>query len=149
MNIIPLILFLIFGTLIISGYINSYIKGIDLWNGINNITLRNIYIAMILLSTISGIYLIHFYTTSQIKHPTLLYSGLLFLLTFSTVWAWAPYYHEKIILLLVSIGPLLLLINNSIEFESSPKNIIALVACIILLVQTFGFDFMIWSHAVF
>lgn len=149
MNIGPLILFIVFGFAIISGYINSYIKSIDLWNGINNKTLRNTYIVMIFLSTLAGIYLMHFYTTSPIKHPTLLYTGLLFLLTFSTLWAWAPYYHEKIILLLVSVGPLLLLIDNSIEFERSPKTITALVACIILLVQTFGFDFMMWSHAIF
>ena len=149
MNIAPLILFIIYGIAIISGYINSYIKSIDLWNGIYNKTLRNTYIAMILLSTMAGIYLMYFYTTNPIEHPILLYTGILFLLTFSTIWAWAPYYNEKLILLLVSIGPLLLLINNSIEFESSPKNIIALVACIILLIQTFAFDFMIWSHAVF
>lgn len=148
MNVVPLMLFIIFGIIIISGYINSIIKGIDLWNGINNNFLRKIYIFMIILSSMSGMYLMYFYSTNK-NNGSLLYSGLLFLLVFSAIWAWAPYYKEKIVLFMVALGSFILLINNSIKFENNTEHIIAIVACVILFVQTFGFDFMLWSGVIF
>lgn len=103
---------------------------------------------MIILSSMSGMYLMYFYSTNK-NNGSLLYSGLLFLLVFSAIWAWAPYYKEKIVLFMVALGSFILLINNSIKFENNTEHIIAIVACVILFVQTFGFDFMLWSGVIF
>jgi len=148
MNNIVLSLYIIFGIIIIAGYIyNTISSGKDLWNNVKNKHLKNVYKIMIFLSFIFGVYLLYFFTFVKNENKELLYSGLILLLVFSSIWAWAPYYHNKIVLLLVSIGALLLLVNTSMQVSHSQniKNAVALFACILLFIQTFVFDFIIWN----
>lgn len=150
MDKIVLSLFVIFGIIILSGYIYmivNYKKYKNLWNNVRNINLKRIYITMIALSFMFGIYLLYFFTTNKNKYPYLLYTGLVLLLLFSSIWAWKPFFYNKIILFFASFGTFLLLINTSLEIsnDQSAKKISALFACILLFVQTFVFDFIIWN----
>jgi hypothetical protein len=141
-------LYCIFGTVILAGYIRMIRSGDrSIWNKIKDARMKKLYMAMIISSFIFGIYLVYFFTTSHNKNKELLYTGLVIFLLFSSIWAWFPFFQSKIILFLVSIGTLLLLINVGMEFDDdqSPEVIAALVSCIVLFVQTFIFDFVLWN----
>ena len=148
MDYFILSLYIIIGLVIILGYIYNSVKiGSGLWNGINNKILKTIYVIMISLSFIFGLYLVYFFTTNEYINKPLLYSGILILLLFSCIWAWFPFVQSKLVLLCVSIGALLLLIEVILEVINNKDayNITALIACIILFIQTFFFDFIIWN----
>jgi hypothetical protein len=141
MNIVPLLLFIFFGTFILIGYAKL---SKNIWNGITG-SLKKLYIFMILLSFISGAYLLYFFTVREYENVTLLYLGLCLFLGFSLIWAWAPYYHERIVLLLVAIGSYILLMYVNREYDKSLIDNLAVIACSILFVQTFLFDFAIYT----
>lgn len=148
MDLIVLLLFIVFGIIIILGYVNVLPKqGDKIWNNVREKNLRTFYKVMVSLSFLAGAYLVYFFTTHNNNYKILLYTGLSFLLFFSSIWAWKPFYHNKLILFLVSIGSFLLLINTSMEFNKSIniKIIVALMSCLILFIQTFIFDFFIWN----
>lgn len=148
MDIIVLLLFIIFGIIIMSGYANVLPKqGDKIWNNVGDGNLRTFYKIMIFLSFLAGVYLMYFFTTHNNNYKILLYTGLSFLLLFSSVWAWKPFYYNKLVLFLVSVGSFMLLINTSMEFNKkvNTKIIVALVSCLVLFVQTFIFDFFIWN----
>jgi hypothetical protein len=147
-------LYCVFGVIILIGYIYMIINkdkyNNSIWNKIKDNKMKKVYMVMISLSFILGIYLVYFFTTTDNKNKDLLYTGLVLLLLFSSIWAWFPFIQSKIVLFFVSMGSLLLLINVGIELskDRSPKVIFALIACIILFIQTFVFDFILWNGIV-
>lgn len=148
-------IYIIFGFLIIVGYsimIKKYAgDSTDIWTnkGNNNIYKIKIpYILMILFSFIAGIYLIYYFTVVS-KNETdkiLIYTGSIILLVFSVVWAFFPFYYNKIILAMVAFGAILILAGICVNSESndSPKKIIAIIASILLVIQTL-LDAIIWT----
>lgn len=108
---------------------------------------------MIIISYLFGIYLIYYLTITE-KEKTdgiLIYTGSILLLFFSTLWAFKPFYYNKFVLFMVFIGALLLLsgicINDNEEPED-PFKISAIVAVVILCIQTGLFDGLIWTGIV-
>jgi hypothetical protein len=158
--VIPII-FSIFGLLILIGYYGNFISGngvsrmvskysIDkLWsnNGKNiigkNSWLKKLYMFMILLSTISTLYLMYYMTITPAYNEILRYVGILLFLLFSLIWAYDPFYRSKIVLFMVSLGVAMMFIDI-LMFQGFKGNL-ALLAGIILLLQSFVFDFIIWN----
>jgi hypothetical protein len=151
-------LYLILGLFIILGYVYSIRKESqsDLWTnkGTNFLTNRPKlvygYLFMITLSFLSGIYLIYYLSTVEKTLPEeiLITLGSIFLLFFSVVWAWYPFYYPKWILFMVALGSMMILIGISLQFNNSLLNILAITAAIILFIQTFFFDFLLWSSII-
>jgi len=152
-----LVLYMVFGFFIMIGYslMAIYGKPKDLWsNQGKNMVLdypkfKYFYILMILLSFISAIYLIYYFTTLQ-KTDTdeiLIYVGSVFFLFFSTIWAFRPFYSSKIVLGLVATGVILMLAGICINKDdpNEIKKIVAITASVILVIQTGFFDFVIWN----
>jgi len=158
---IILSIYLVFGILINAGYGKMIYDGnsSELWSNkgtnriMNNEVLKNFYIFMIIISYLFGIYLIYYLTITE-KEKTdgiLIYTGSILLLFFSTLWAFKPFYYNKFVLFMVFIGALLLLsgicINDNEEPED-PFKISAIVAVVILCIQTGLFDGLIWTGIV-
>jgi len=167
MNVKILSLYLVFGFLILIGYglmVRNYYKNgsTDIWSnqGKNIITkhklLKYIYICMISLSLIASVYLIYYLTNipennnDNDKSMILIYTGSVIFLLYSTIWAFKPYYYSKFVLFMVFVGVVLFFsgilvnIDENGKFESI-ENIIAILACCILIIQTGLFDFGIWT----
>jgi hypothetical protein len=159
-------LYMVFGFFIILGYgimVKKYWRkgtSSDIWTnkGINMITkkssLKYAYMLMILLSTfLAGPYLIYYLTTTT-KSDTneiLIYVGSVIFLVCSAIWAFFPFEYNRIILGLVAVGAILILTGIALNSEdpNDPKKAIALAAISILVVQTFFFDFFIWTGILF
>jgi predicted neutral ceramidase superfamily lipid hydrolase len=152
--------YIIFGLLIMIGYCKMIMspKNVTdkIWNnqGKNMLSknkwLKIIYMMMIVISFIAGIYLIYYLTTTP-KEQTdeiLIYTGSVIFLVFSTVWAFRPFYLSKLILTLVFIGSILILAGICENSTNNTEKIIALVASSIILVQTGLFDLVIWNGIV-
>ncbi len=152
-------IYIVFGFLIMIGYgilTKKYWKNGDvIWsnNGKNIILnqrwLKHIYLFMILLSFIAGPYLIYYITTTQ-KTDTdeiLIYIGSVIFLVCSMVWAFRPFKCSKTILGFVAAGTVLILagICTNNQDPSDPKKIVALIASLLLILQTGLFDFVIWN----
>lgn len=153
-------LYIVFGFLVMLGYglmVKKYSKGNSstIWSnqGKNSITeasvIKRVYIFMICLSFLAGIYLIYYLTTTT-KTDTdeiLIYVGSVIFLVCSTVWAFLPFEHNKIILGMVTIGTILILAGISVNGEDPtvPKKAVALAVASILVFHTFFFDFITWT----
>ncbi len=149
-----LIMYGLMGSLIIIGYIMMMTnKNADeIWsNKGSNIILTSkglltIYKIMITLSFIAGLYLIFYLYKACPKYNIIIYTGSVFLLLFSTIWAFNPFFYSKFVLGLVFIGSVLILagiclLNDIFDIYK----IAALVSISILVVQTGLFDFGIWT----
>lgn len=146
-------MYIIFGLLIIIGY-SQLTMGEDLWTNKgknivkNHKSLKRVYQAMIILSTISGIYLIYYLSTVK-KDKTddiLIYIGSLLLLIFSSVWAYNPYLYSRFVLGIVALGSILILAGVCIGGNTQePLKKIAITATCIIMIQTTIFDFLIWT----
>lgn len=153
-------IYILFGLLILIGYILMTIKytkqdSSEIWSnqGKNMITsqskLKYIYITMIILSFLSAIYLIYYLSTTPKEYTDeiLIYVGSVIFMVCSTVWAFKPFYYSNIILGFVALGAILILsgiLSNSQDIKE-PKKIVAILTTIILIIQTFIFDFIIWN----
>jgi hypothetical protein len=142
MNITPVVV--LFGSLILLAYTNMLLMNKDdqekLWtnNGRNSLSDKKLYQFMICLSIISGIYLMYYLC----QHPinTIRYSGIILFLSFSLLWAIFPFTFSKPVLFMVCIGLAIILSTLNMSTDK-----IAIVATIILLIQTFIFDFLLWT----
>jgi phage shock protein PspC (stress-responsive transcriptional regulator) len=157
-------LYVVFGFLVVLGYIIMAIKytksgSTEIWsNKGQNVILKEgwkyrlvkyAYFVMIFLSFVFGAYLVYYLTTTQ-KEETdevLIYTGSVLLLVCSTVWAFFPFECNKIILGAVAVGAILILAGISINSENpeEPKKIVALLGASIIVLQTSLFDFGFWT----
>jgi predicted neutral ceramidase superfamily lipid hydrolase len=152
-----LAIYLVFGFFIMVGYslMAKYGNPKDLWSNkdknivLNYPMIKYVYILMIFLSFLSGIYLIYYFTTLQKTNidEILIYVGLVFFLVFSTFWAYWPFKYSKTVLGLVAAGAILMLAGICVNKDdpNEIKKTMALLASSILVLQTGVFDFGIWS----
>lgn len=154
-------MYLVFGFIIILGYIRLARKmdSDTLWSnyGKNMITkkrpcLKGLYIFMIFLSVIAGIYLIYYFASDKTgksgdTYETLIYVGSTFFLAYSMVWAFKPFHFSKTALFLVAAGAAIILSGIIINEErlNDPRKAVAIAAGSLLVFHTFFFDFLIWN----
>ena len=146
MDVVVISLYIVFGVLILSGYGYMVYKGDyeNLWTNDNQNmftkgygTMYYIYLLMIFLSMISGAYLVYYLTTNQDLNKALVYTGSVFLLVFSMIWAFKPLWKiNKFTLGLVAIGALCILIAVSMNYtQGDIQNSLAITAATILFTQ--------------
>jgi hypothetical protein len=167
-----LIIYGILGTLILIGYArmamrnSGYINSVWTNNGtnmiVNNNALKSIYTIMILLSVISGIYLIKYLYGSEQgalnkESNIIIYVGSVIFLIPSVIWAFYPFWNSKIVLFTVLVGLVIILVGivrNRMGVEKGLGNDaekdqlnyrLAIVATSILIIQAGLFDFLIWN----
>jgi len=152
-------MYLVFGFFIMAGYaimIKKYSgdNSIDIWTNegkniiANYANVKYVYIAMIILTFVAGIYLIYYLTVVS-KNETdriLIYTGSALLLIFSVIWAFYPFLYNKFILAMVAFGAILILVGICINSESNsdPRKIVAIIAGTLLVIQTMS-DAVIWT----
>lgn len=159
--------YIVFGFLVVAGYLKMVYENWGnklstalLWSNNNQNTIlehawsRMSYNIMIGLSFIAGIYLVYYLTTFQ-KDDTvqsLIYVGSVIFLVYSVVWAYSPFnkpqWTVKAALGFVAIGAILIMSGISLNVSQGhkdPVDIVALVAIIILVIQTSFFDFFMWN----
>jgi hypothetical protein len=151
-------LYIVLGTLVMIGYAGLYkINSEQLWTnkGTNRVTknslLRSIYKCMILLSFLSGLYIVYYVSSREIFDEIsnkLVYIGSLLFLSFSIIWSMRPFFYSRYILLVVAIGAILLLagIVSDNDHDQTLNHDLAIVASCILVIQTFVFDFFLWNR---
>lgn len=153
-------IYVVFGILIIVGYIKLVIKykkdNSKLWSndGKNKILrykwLKYLYMVMIFISFVATIYLIYYLTSKRLNQidKILIYLGSVIFLSCSLIWAFRPFMYSKIVLGFASIGTLIILAGISDNISKNylgTEDSLALISILIVIIQTGIFDFIIWN----
>jgi len=150
-------MFIVFGTLIMFGYSRMFLASPEdqskLWsnkstNNIEEYGILRIYQIMIFLSLIVGLYLVVYLTMNPAEkeeNVIIRYIGVSLFLLFSFIWAIKPFLYSKFVLFMVVVGIVLILVSIANECIELPDDAIAITAASILVIQTFVFDYILWT----
>lgn len=163
-------MFIILGIVLMITYYFCYKTSdkINYWTNNNKNILKHndnyirAYKFMIIVATLAGLYLMY-YLSFEIPNKTIfnipyskskyiIHVGVLLLIGFSILWVPSIMAKESFVtnigLFIAAIGAIILLISLSSIKNKNTKDNIAIAMIIILVIQTFFLDFLIWTGLV-
>lgn len=163
-------MFIILGTVLMITYYFCYKTAgkIKYWTNNNKNILKyndnyvRAYTFMIMVATLAGLYLMYYlsfeipnktiFNDSYDKSKYIIHIGVLLLIGFSVIWVPSIMAKEPFItnigLFIAAIGAIILLISLSSIKNKNTKDNLAIAMITILVIQTFFFDFLIWTNLI-